>query len=78
MLDQWGHPPDEEIGRVVERERVIRARHVAANAVMAGCTDDLTIGSTDVSSTSFLLFFLPLIPLTVSPDSSGHRVTSRP
>lgn len=41
MLDQWGHPPDEEIGRVVERERVIRARHVAANAVMAGCTNDL-------------------------------------
>ena len=38
MLDQWG-------GRVVERERVIRARHVAANAVMAGCTDDLTMGA---------------------------------
>ena len=41
MLDALNYSPDEEIGRVVERERVITAGHVAANAVMAGCTDDL-------------------------------------
>ena len=41
MLDASNYPSDEEIGRVVERERVITAGHVAANAVMAGCTDDL-------------------------------------
>ena len=41
MLDAFSYPSDEEIGRVVERERVITAGHVAANAVMAGCTDNL-------------------------------------
>ena len=41
MLDALNYSPDEEIGRVVERERVITAGHVAANAVMAGCMDDL-------------------------------------
>ena len=41
MLDAFSYPSDEEIGRVVERQRVITAGHVAANAVMAGCTDDL-------------------------------------
>ena len=41
MLDMWGHAPDEEIGRVTERHRVITAQQVAANAVMAGCTDEM-------------------------------------
>ena len=41
MLDQSGYLPDEEIGRVPERGRLITAGHVAANAVMAGCPDEL-------------------------------------
>ena len=39
MLDGYGYKPDMEIGQVPERKRSITAELVAANAVMAGCTD---------------------------------------
>ena len=41
MLDAHGIEPDREIGTVSERNRSISAELVAANAVMAGCTDSL-------------------------------------
>lgn len=41
MLDAHGIEPVQEIGRVPERKRTITAELVAANAVMAGCTDSL-------------------------------------
>lgn len=41
MLSMWDQQSDDVIGRVVERHRVITAQQVAANAVMAGCTDAL-------------------------------------
>lgn len=41
MLDGHGFRPDMEIGQVPERKRTITAELVAANAVMAGCTDAL-------------------------------------
>ena len=41
MLAAHGLEPGREIGRVPERKRVVDAERVAANTVMAGCTDAL-------------------------------------
>ena len=41
MLTAHGIDPDREIGAVPERKRSVSAELVAANAVMAGCTDAL-------------------------------------
>ena len=41
MLAMWDRAPDETVGRVVERHRVITVQQIAANTVMAGCKDEM-------------------------------------
>lgn len=41
LLNFTGHAPDDVIGRVPERNRVLTAEKVAINAVMAGCTPEV-------------------------------------